>query len=607
MILRPLALTLALNLLASAENPVPMIGRQSHNEGIRAVPAPGAVKIDGKLEDWDFSGRIWSFADISIRDRYSSETAMMWDKDYLYIAQKVRDPNPLINSIDPAFDPQSGWKGDSLQLRVLSDWPKWFTFWKHYGTGKSAMLLTTWGDKDNAKAAKNHDALLVSEPDSTVLGEGVEMASVAHEGGYVREIRIPWKHLYKNTPEITSGLTLRIGLELFWGRPGESTGPAHRYSDNLQKGETSREFFWTAQKAWGDVTLLPEGNVEPLSYTLSEHKLKGSIPIRLEIPSDAKEFTVVIETGDGERIRNLGAQLDPELYKVSENGGTRTVEVLWDGMDDHGKMVAPGEYTSRGLTHRGLGADYIMSFFNPGTPPWSGTRGGGWGADHGAPKYAAAAGDWTILAWQFAEGGHGVIGVDPEGTKKWGEKRGASALAADEKYVYFVANSWHTSSALCRLDRTNGSYRPFTIDGKERPFELQLPDVFGKEVPGTITALASSGETLAAAMSGGKIALLDPESAEVRKLIDIPNPTAVAYAPDGTLYAVSDGKLVEVSEDIRADRHARRRETFECDHGGWRRKHRHPRQRTRPEDQVFHPGREILPRPRQKGRPSHPW
>ncbi len=549
MIKRIPILLAALPLIASAEPEVPMIGRQSHNEGIRAVPAPGTVKIDGKLDDWDFSGRIWSFADVAIRDRYSSETAMMWDKDFLYIGQKVLDPNPLVNTIDPTFDPQGGWKGDSLQLRVLTDWPSWVTLWKHTGSGKSILHRASWGSEDSSKGIE--DTFFISEPNSTQLGKGIEMASVPNEDGYVREIRIPWQVIYKSAPDISPGLTIRIGLELFWGRPGESTRPAHRYTDNLQKGETSREFFWSAKRAWGDVTLLPEGNVEEHSYILPGQKLVGTIPLELEIPADAKEFTVVIEK-DGKRIRNLGAQLEPARYKTSEKDGILTVEVLWDGADDHEKMVSPGTYTSRGLTHRGLGADYVMSFYNPGTPPWDTGGKGGWGADHSAPKLTAASGDWSIVAWSFAEGGHGVIGVGPDGLKKWGEKRGASTLAADEKHVYFTANSWHAKGNFCRLEKTKGAYKPFILDGKERPFELPLTDIFGDEVPGNPTALASSGKTIAMALSGGKIALLEAESAKLTKLIDAPSPTALAYGPGETLYAVSGGKLVSVSDDMRS-------------------------------------------------------
>src|SRR5690606_41657260 len=58
---------------------------------ICAVPASKPVKIDGSLDEWDLSGRIWSFADIAIRDRFSVETAAMWDKDYLYLAFHFRD------------------------------------------------------------------------------------------------------------------------------------------------------------------------------------------------------------------------------------------------------------------------------------------------------------------------------------------------------------------------------------------------------------------------------------------------------------------------------------------------------------------------------------
>lgn len=532
------------------ELPSPMVGRQANNTGIRAVPAPGPVKIDGNLSDWDLSGRIWSFADIAIRDRYSAETAAMWDKDYLYLAVKFRDPNPLVNTINPQFDPESGWKGDALQLRLLTDWPLWITMWNFSGGQQGVLHRAMWKDVEKVKEGQDI-TLLTSKPGSVELGEGVEMAFKADADGrgYVQEVRIPWNFLYKKTPEIAAGLTFRMGMEFFWGAAGESVWPVHRYADNLQPGETSREFFWTAKKAWGDVTLLDQGNVEVLSYIPEGAKLQGTIPIQIPLPASAKEFTVVIETPEGQRIRNLGAQLNTELYSQSVKGDQRLVEVLWDGLDDQGKLVAPGKYQARGLSHEGLGADYVMSFFNPGTPPWETGPGGSWGADHGSPGYAAAAGDWNIIGWHFAEGGSGIIGIAPDGLKKWGEKRGVEALAGDEKNVYFISSSWHLSGNLCRLNKKDGAYKPFKLDGKERPFELPMADIFGgaDKVPGRVISLASSGTQLALAMTGGKIALLDAETAKLLKTIDAANPTAVAFGPKGELYALADGKLVAVN------------------------------------------------------------
>jgi len=528
-----------------------MLGRQSNNQGIRAVPAAGPVKIDGDLSDWDFSGRIWSFADLAIRDRYSAETAAMWDKDYFYLAAKFRDPNPLANTVDPNFDPESGWKGDALQLRVMTDWPRWLTFWEFTGEKRGALNLTVWKTAENSRDGVD-SRILVSQPGSISLGEGVEMAARADADGrgYVQEIRIPWSILYRQVPTIAAGLTFRMGLEFFWGAAGESVWPVHRYADNLQPGETSREFFWTAKKAWGDVKLLDKGQVEPLRYVADGDKVQGTIPVVAMIPEKAREFTVVIELPEGKRIRNLGAQLNPELYSTSVQDGLRRVEVLWDGRDDQGMMVPAGKYKVRGLSHEGLGADYVMSFFNPGTPPWETGPSGSWGADHGAPQYVAAAGDWTIIAWHFAEGGSGIIGIAPDGLKKWGEKRGVQALAADRESVYFISSSWHLTGNLCRINRNDGTYKPFVIDGKPRPFELPLEDVFGKgAVPGQVVSMASSGQQLALAMTGGKVALLNTSTAQLEKTFDVPDPRAVASGPNGEWYVISGTQLSRINPD----------------------------------------------------------
>jgi hypothetical protein len=85
-----------------------MIGGQSQNVGIPVVPAPGKVTIDGDLKDWDLSGRVWAFADKSIRSRYSAEVAMMWDAANLYVAIHWKDPTPMFNLVDPAFNPSDG-------------------------------------------------------------------------------------------------------------------------------------------------------------------------------------------------------------------------------------------------------------------------------------------------------------------------------------------------------------------------------------------------------------------------------------------------------------------------------------------------------------------
>ena len=533
--------------LSAAEPALNMIGRQSQNEGLSVVPAMKPVRIDGDLAEWDWSGRMWSFADSGIRDRYSAETAAMWDKDHLYVAVKWRDPTPLFNTVDPLFKPNEGWKGDSLQLRIQTDQPTHLTAWCFSPQNRPAIHLTHSPDGSGGSVAE--------------AGLGLVMAFKrdADGAGYVQELAIPGSVLYAKPPAAAAGNTLRIGCEFLWGDPTGNTWPAHRYADNLQRGETSREFFWTNVKAWGDVTLVAKGGIAPRRYVSAEGRLQGTLPLRLTVPLTAKRVTLAIDAADGRRVRNLAGDFDVNDYAVAEQDGKRTVEVAWDCLDDRGVLVPPGTYTVRGLSHAGLGARYETTFYNPGTPAWGVVDGSGaWGADHCPPSVVAAGGDTVAVGWHFAEGGHGLIGIGPDGRKRWGDKHGVDAVAVDKDFVYAIGNSWYSHGMLIRFAASDGAYRPFTADGKERPFELPLADIFSdgsgalgadpaKQVqaeggssatPGACTAMAVHGGNLVLALPDGRLAVLDSTNARLRRMIPAADAKALAVAADGTLWAI---------------------------------------------------------------------
>jgi hypothetical protein len=556
-----------------------MIGGQSQNVGIPVVPAPGKVTIDGDLKDWDLSGRVWAFADKSIRSRYSAEVAMMWDAANLYVAIHWKDPTPMFNLVDPAFNPSDGWKSDAVQLRFRTDRISHFTCW--YYMPKKMPCIQMESGKSLTEAFHGTESFLAFKENGTDLGRGLEMAFRMDddEKGYVQEIKLPWTVLYAAPPAMNAGAVFRVGMEFMWGDPTGKTWPTHRYADNMQPGETSREFYWTNWKAWGDAALLAAGHVRPREYIDAASRLQGTIPLRLAIPKKAARFTVAIDDAEGRRVRNLAGDFIPEDFTVNLQGDERTVEVFWDGLDDKGRLVGPGTYKVVGLTHEGLGAEYERSFYNPGTPPWSVKGGSGaWGADHAAPSGVAAAGDWMIVSWAFAEGGSGLLGVAPDGLKKWGEKRGALALAADERYVYATVSSWHAKGELCRFSKTDGTYQPFVLDGKPRPFELPVPVILGeqpesgaagteaaaagaqaatqRETPARagVVAMAAGKGRLVLALGSGELAVLDAASAKLMKRFPAPGLTAVALGPDGRCYAVLDGRLTAV--DLESGRSA---------------------------------------------------
>jgi len=207
---------------------------------------------------------------------------------------------------------------------------------------------------------------------STDLGGGVEMAyrKDADGKGFVQEIRIPWSVLYRQVPKIAPGLTFRMGHEFLWGDPTGRTWPIHRYADNMQPGVTSREFFWTERNAWGDMKLVPQARSNRAVMWTTPNGLRHR-----SYPPAAAEIGGQVHRGaqrlNGAAVRNLGGDLAPEDYQVAEEGDARVVEVKWDCLDDWGRLVEPGTYRTVGLTHAGLGAEYEMCFYNPGTPPWA--------------------------------------------------------------------------------------------------------------------------------------------------------------------------------------------------------------------------------------------
>ncbi|HCE46956.1 MAG TPA: hypothetical protein DET40_25700 [Lentisphaeria bacterium] len=523
------------------------IGRQSQNEGITAVPAPGKVTVDGDLSEWDWSGRISVFAEYSMRNRYSVDAAAMWDKDYLYLGARWKDPMPLNSTIDPAINPDEGWKADSWQMRIHSDRNLWITVWQ-FSTKKQSVMHFAYWKNDKSERDGTDVKMLVSPEGSADLGEDAQMAYKmdADNKGFSQEIRIPWKLIYRTVPEIKAGNVMRLGCEFLWGDSTGRTWPIHRYADNMQPGKTSREFYWSAVNSWGNLTLSEKGNIPLREYVVETDKIAGTVPVRATIPKDVARFTMVIDDKDGKRIRTLAADRDPADYAVkgADKDGMQTVEVKWDCLNDFGKLVEPGTFKVRGLTQKGISAEYEMCFYNPGTPPWDTKDGrGAWGADHSAPVGIAAAGDWTMLGFEVPEGGSGVIGIDPTGQKRWGDRRGTLKLAGDDKYAYAYVTHWYTKETICRYDLKTGKTAAFVKDGKERTYDLTLKEILGEENPGKLTGISAQGGKLAVAVDSGKIFILDAASAAVLQKFNATNPGDLAFSRDGKLYGIVDGKV----------------------------------------------------------------
>jgi len=85
------------------------------------------VRVDGDLTDWDMSRAFKGRCNAPYSDDYHVRGAMMYDEKNLYLAAVVADPAPMRNVVDPALNAEDGWRGGSVQIRLVanraSGWP----------------------------------------------------------------------------------------------------------------------------------------------------------------------------------------------------------------------------------------------------------------------------------------------------------------------------------------------------------------------------------------------------------------------------------------------------------------------------------------------------
>lgn len=531
---------------------------QTDNFGLRAVPPPGKVIIDGQLNDWDLSGQVLMCYDLeTLQEKYSAKVALMYDADNLYVSIHWKDEVPMGNSHDPKFQAQKGWAGDAVQLRIKTDQISHITAWFFAEKNEPTIQIARGIGVDKPFGGGEVQLFQV---DGAKLQEGAEMAfqKDADGKGYVQEIKLPWALIAKDK-KYAAGDDLRIGFELLWG---EADWPIHRYADNLAEGASSREFFFTAHNNWGKVTLEPKGNLklpEPpymVAYrkALEGETLEGPVEISYELPKEAK-VTLAIDDKDGKRVRNL---LPAATRKAGKN-----VE-RWDGLDDAGKPVEPGEYQFKIIYHDGIHANYVMSFANPGNPSWRDPSGrGGFYGDHTAPQGAAAGGKYVALATPMGEAGPHLLGMNLEGQKLWDLPNrtafdgGQISLATDGK-ILWVANEGKEST-IYRVNIATGKYAPWNATMKNAEgVESAVLDLKVSEEPGLITKDRPPVNLRAVALHDGKLAvvlsrenrvkILNADTGKVESEIEISKPKSVTYAGSGWL-VLSEGKVLRLGAD----------------------------------------------------------
>ncbi len=428
----------------------PVLAQPQRSDVLVVVPAPPGVKVDGDLKEWDLSGAVDGAYDESLRPKFSLRVAAMYDKDALYLAAHFVDDTPMLNQHDPRVEPNRGWAGDCLQVRLASDpklgWPlrvSEFGVQQGEAAARSDRIchLTMWyftGKREPVLQAQYgmdfHGTKLWTGADA-----GVAFRQDADGQGYTLEARIPWDRLHAAADPPGAGAAVAFTVQPLWGDAAGTNNVMSFYEIVSGPG-----FAFQTADVWGQARFSARGNLPPAERPQTvQQKLE---PLALDIPladPRATQLSAAVFNAGGELVRTLPVSVLPGDAKA------KSATIRWDGLDDDGAPLPPGAYEVRTLTHRGIGQTWVTSLHNAGNPPWRTDDGrGSWGGDHGAPVAATSDAKRVYLGWHISEAGWAVIGVEPKlvsrerAQKLWGQHQVleigmlVQAMATDGQRVF---------------------------------------------------------------------------------------------------------------------------------------------------------------------------
>ncbi len=204
--------------------------------------------------------------------------------------------------------------------------------------------------------------------------------------------------------------------------------------------------------------------LSPFAHAQADGQSPAGEPgvINLNLTEDCW-VTLAINNRDGVRVRNL-------MGEVAMKSGTHKVE--WDGRDDAGKQLPPGDYQWVGLTRGKLSAIY-QGTFQQGTPPWMYGATGGWTGDHSPSETVVSVGDRMLIGTTEAEWGSGLIACNLDGRKQWGVRWlnkkawcGASSLVSIGNRVF--ASSFTKANTLWEVNASTGESK-IILEEKDIP------------------------------------------------------------------------------------------------------------------------------------------
>ncbi len=497
---------------------------------LSVVPVPGKVVVDGSLDEWDLSGEILCYDYPETAERRYARMALMYDNDALYVGAFFKDFSPMMNMVNPRTDPVRGWDADCLQFRLIGDPAVPFPpvvskempnaavdtmLWYYTGTDESAITV-------NPITLRTNGTMAAAAP-AVYIGADANLAFKKVENGYYLEARIPYKR-YGITGKPAPGTKMASTVQFLWGNEKGT-----KYATSVNELTMGGTFSYQTYMSWGYLLFEPAGKLDRAREELPKPlAVANTLSFTYTLP-EARNVSLGVFDSSGNLVRTL-------LTNIKRPAGT--VVEKWDGLNDFGDPLPPGNYTVKGLSHTGISQKWVLSIHNSGNPPWVTADGtGSWGGDHGVPLDAASSGDRVYLLWEAAEAGWHVIACTLDGQKLWG-------TWCAQKYNF--PNSIATDGKVVFVSQQDGITAQDAVTGRPAPFQ---GDRRGIDIEGGgITDLAYQDNHLYA-LAKGKIHDLKLPQAKIIRSVTVGSAKGLAVLPGtrSVLTVRSDGAICRVN------------------------------------------------------------
>ncbi len=321
-----------------------------------------AITIDGDLSEWRPEAFVQMTQGPGEARANTVYMAFAYDDTGFYYALRALDPRPMLNFVDPAQDATDGWRGCSLQLRMVTD-PA-FTTANAWGAAytKKTVHASIWQfTRKELPCLDLRYCMYFGDPE-TLTGDAAHLHYRRTLRGYTLEGMLPWKTLH--AAPVAPGKRLLFTVQPHWA--DELGGEAVTFYDCLTR-EDNLQVPYQNITLWGSAIFVKSEDVAA-TFTAqadAEHRLfapdppstQWLIPLKFMLPA-AGNVSLGVYKPTGPLVRNV-------LACTPSPAGPQMA--YWDGLDEDGKPVPAGPYALKMLTQGGITATPVTET-GPGLP-----------------------------------------------------------------------------------------------------------------------------------------------------------------------------------------------------------------------------------------------